>query len=113
MRKLILALVFSAGCLGAPATDNVGGYRQRCHPDGTCDAQLTCAEDSTGAQYCLPLERIHCGAPGEPCCKSYEQDGHNIAQPCLGSNQCRFYCYAGFRCDGSHATGDVNVCTPE
>ena len=114
MRKLIIAIAFAAGCGGIPAGPT-GGYMEPCNPgDGSCNGLLTCAEDFRGVQSCVPLvDASTCGRPGQPCCKPYNVDEHTISPACTAPDACRFYCFAGYRCDESHATGDVNVCVPE
>lgn len=104
---LLLAMV--SGC-GGPAEPLGGGFMEACSADEPCRAGFVCMTDYALTARCVaPVDVEHCGEPGQPCCKSRQSDG-TIARPCTGENDCRFYCAAGLRCDGSHRTGPVNVC---
>lgn len=116
MRRFLVGALLAVvtGCGGAPSGPT-GDFMEPCHAaDGSCNRLLVCAEDFRGVQSCEPLvDAASCGRPGQPCCKAYNVDEHTLSPACAGPNQCLFYCFAGFRCDESHATGDVNVCVPE
>ena len=112
----VFTVVFlAAGCAGEVSTNMEGEFFEPCHKyDGSCNRLLTCAEDWLGNQFCMPLvDDTQCGRPGQPCCKAYNQDEHSLAPPCQGPNQCLAYCFAGYRCDMSHRTGNVNVCVQD
>lgn len=115
IQVLTVVTLIASGCIGGnPYKDNEGNYFEPCHYDGSCNRLLTCSEDWLGHTMCMPLVNSdQCGRPGQPCCKPYEQDEHNITPPCQGPNQCLDYCFAGFRCDQSHRTGNVNVCVQD
>lgn len=112
---VVAMLVGGCGGVEVAPVDNGGGYFEPCRADGSCNPGLTCMNGAVGSNWrgCVwPVEPSSCGHDGEPCCVTRNEDG-TIAAPCRGVGQCEQWCNNGLRCDGSHRTGDRNVCTSQ